>query len=108
MKYFKLLFLHWLPSSAEFQQKKSDFSEQINKLKKELEIHSKVCEYIKKTSVEGMWVYACSFIFTLCLKSGSGLLLKFTDSVYGLFGQQGGTVTHKAPFVQTPIVLFGV
>ncbi|GAA6110957.1 repetitive organellar protein [Tachysurus ichikawai] len=41
-------------TDTEFQQKKSDFSEQINKLKKELEIHSKVCEYIKKTSVEGM------------------------------------------------------
>ncbi|KAK2854860.1 hypothetical protein Q7C36_006729 [Tachysurus vachellii] len=41
-------------TDTEFQQKKSNLNEQINKLKKELEIHSKVCDYIKKTSVEGM------------------------------------------------------
>ncbi|XP_047666699.1 repetitive organellar protein [Tachysurus fulvidraco] len=41
-------------TDTEFQKKKSDLNEQINKLKKEFEIQSKVCDYIQKTSVEGM------------------------------------------------------
>ncbi|XP_027005862.1 nucleoprotein TPR-like [Tachysurus fulvidraco] len=41
-------------SDTEFQQKKSDLIEQINKLKTELEKRSNLCNYINKRSVEGM------------------------------------------------------
>ncbi|KAB5586833.1 hypothetical protein PHYPO_G00006040 [Pangasianodon hypophthalmus] len=41
-------------SETEFQQKKATMMEQINNLKIEAEKRSKVCDYIIKTSVEGM------------------------------------------------------
>lgn len=56
VKCFKPLPLHWLPSSDEFHQNKANLQEQKNKLNVEAENRSKVCDYIVKTSVEGMWV----------------------------------------------------
>ncbi|MCJ8728599.1 hypothetical protein PDJAM_G00006420 [Pangasius djambal] len=41
-------------AETEFQQKKASMKEQINNLKTDAEKRSKVCDYIIKTSVEGM------------------------------------------------------
>ncbi|KAL7887402.1 hypothetical protein AOLI_G00051230 [Acnodon oligacanthus] len=40
-------------AEEEFKKKKANLQEQISNLKKEMEQHSKVCDYIKKDSAEG-------------------------------------------------------
>lgn len=54
VKCFKLLPLYWLPSSVEFQQNKANLVEQIKNLKADYVKRSKLCDYIIKSSVEGM------------------------------------------------------